>query len=348
MKKQALLLSAIATAFANAHNAQGDDLILRELARAQSQNYHNFSGNNSPFGFNADELASNPDLARLMMALSGRGGLNFDADAMNYDADALNYMGLGAFGFSVDEMLKPEYLINKGRMRYTAQEIAAANLTTFKARIVYIPNGVTPAEPVKIQLFGMTFGEDFTYDVKGNLVFTNANGDTVEVRGLTRSMKQLYAVTDTEPFRLAFARITPQSTSQLDNPIKVENQTQWNSGKFNEINPDIYNDPYQYQQLNIDVPFNMLCDKKNGFTWDIDPDQSAPGIGFALFISQQLKPADALSGKDPIRNLNMGQATPFTVPSIKTSPVKQQLAMLAQSPAVKDVIANSALIKTRG
>ena len=349
MKKNLVLLSALSHAMANAHNFGGnDDLIIRELKNA-SMNYHNFSGNNSAFGFTADELASNPDLARLVMSLSGgRGGMNFDADAMNFDADAMNFGGLGAFGFNVDEMLDPKYLMSKNRMRYSASEIAAANLTTFKMRVIYTPVALVP-QPVRIQLFGMTFGLPYTFTTEGNLLFTNAGGDTVEVRGLTRPMRQLYAVTDTEPFRLAFVRMTPQSTSQLDNPVRVENQSQWNSGKFNEINPDIYNDPNQYQQLNIDVPFNMVLDKKNGFLWDIDPDQTSPGIGLAFFISQQLKPADALSNKDTVRNLNMGINPAFTVPSMsQASAVKNRLLEIAQNPAVKNVVANSALIKTMG
>lgn len=183
-----------------------------------------------------------------------------------------------------------EFKIQPGAHRYSSQETAYLN--TFKIRVIYVPldedeSYKHKAKPVSIQLFGTTFGNKPEFTDDGNLEFKNEQGDKVKVIGLTRTMQSFYAITETEPFRLLFMRITAQTISQYENYIRIEQRTQWDSGKFNSVCPDDYNDPYQYQMLSVDVPINQTMDKKTGVFWDIDPLQIKPGIGIGLFINPE-------------------------------------------------------------
>ncbi len=289
----------------------------------QSMQFYNMNGaqNRTAFGMDGGLDADTADVMAFLMNNGYFDKKNFNADAMNFNADAMNYNGMSSFGMDNNTL----YTNSIAGSQWVKQEIASASLTTFKIRIVYTPVAGSP-EPVQVTLFRSSFDTAGTFNGAGNLVYTNAGGDTATVIGLTVPMKTLLGLTETEPFRLSFIRMKPRSITQLDNPIEVTENTQWNSSKTNEINPDIYEDPYQQQALVVDVPFNIIINQKVGFTWSIDPDQTSPGLGMALFIAQTLEPTKALQNQPIVRNLGNGQNANFFVPSAPAYALQNAIA----------------------
>ncbi len=273
---------------------------LMKTLEHKSMQYRNFSPNRTAFGYDADSF--NFDNAAMQQLLSYMG-----KSALGYDSDALNY---GGSAFPAN---------------WTKQQEASGNLTTYKLRVIYTP-GPNPPKPVRVTFFRSAFNTGTFDPITGDLVFTNANGDTASIVGMTTSTKTLYNLTETEPFVLSFIRMTPKSQSQLDNPVKILRNTQWDSGQFNNINPDIYISPDQYQLLKADVPFNLDIDKKQGFEWDIDVDQTGTGVGLVLFIGKTLESTKALQNKPIVRELGP-QVNTFYQPGLPAGQIRNAIAM---------------------
>jgi hypothetical protein len=221
-------------------------------------------------------------------------------------------------------------------------------MTTIKMKVFWTAGiGVEPG-PVNVLFFDTTFFEG-TFDGSGNLVFTNANGDTATVVCLTEkspgvfiTMKQLYSLTETEPFTIGFIRLRPKSVSQLDNAFSIVKDSQYGANATNSIAPDDYVDPYQYQLLRVDVPMNSHASKKHGFSWTINEDQTGNGVSMTLFIPKTIDPTKALSGQDPTRNLNSGVMPTFYMPSAPSGSAQAAnslaLGAIASHPAVQSMI----------
>ncbi len=280
----------------------------------KSMQFFNYSNNDSAFGYNA---------AKQFFSYHGNTAFGYDADALNYDADALNFNNGASDG-----------------SKWTQEKIASANLTTFKCRVVWaLAAGGATSNPVDVVFFRSAFNTG-TFDGSGNLVFTNAAGNTATIRGLTVSMQTLMNITETEPFTIAFARISPKSVTQLDNPMTILKNTQWKSGAFNDIEPDTYIDTYQTQTLRVDVPFNIQVDKKRGFSWTIDPDQTVNGCGITFFVSSTFEPTKALQDKPAVRNLGNGANT-FYTPNMPAAQLRQDIMIkeIGAHPMVQSAIA---------
>jgi hypothetical protein len=269
-----------------------------------SMQYYNFSGNQTAFGYEGD-----PDYNNLLNFMENPSAFGYDANAFGYDANAFGYNG------ATTQMPG----------RWTKEAVAAANLTTYKLRIIWaVGTGGDTKNPVDIQLFRSAFN---TGTWSGNdLVFTNSAGNTATIKGLTMPFKQLIGITETEPFTIAFARITPKSLTQLDNQITVQNQTQWKSGYYNSIGPDEYIDPYQMQTLRVDVPMNIPVDKKKGFDWTIDSDQDGNGCGMVLFVSNTWEATKALQDKPVVSNLGGGVNQQFYTPVAPAGQIRHMIA----------------------
>lgn len=300
-----------------------------------SMQFHNFSDNKTAFGY--DDPAVQALLSYL--GYDGKTAFGYDADAMNYNADAMNYSD------SNQNMWNNPYAANN----WVKQQLSSSNLTTYKARVFYTPGPGPTFNPVTVTFFRGNFNSG-TFNTRGDLVFTNTGGDTATIMGLTTPMETLMSITETEPWTLAFIRMNPKSVTQLDNPIQITENTQWNSGKFNEINPDIYLSPDQYQTLRVDVPFNMPIDRKNGFTWDIDVDQTGTGTGLAMFVSNTLSPTKAIQNQPMVRSLGTMTPNRFYQPSAPAGQIRDAIGMrdlsaLANHPQVQQMMANHPAIQ---
>lgn len=326
MKKENLT-SGLEKNINQSFNFNGQNELIQGLQN-ESMNYYNFSANNNAYGMDND-------VNNLLAAINYSGDTNalgYDADAHNYDSDAHNF--------------NPRAIAQNGspfKSKWTEERIAAANLTTFKCRVIWsVGTGGALANPVEVTFFRSAFNNG-VFNAGGDLVFTNNVGNTATIRGLTVPMRTLMNITETEPFTIAFARLTPKTVTQFDNPMNILRNTQWNSGEFNTIEPDIYVDPYQFQTLRTDVPFNIPVDKKRGFTWTIDPDQTITGCGIVFFVSNVYEPTKAIQDKPVVRNLGNGQQQffqPQQASGLRHMIQNGQLANIAHLPHVRDAVQN--------
>lgn len=224
-----------------------------------------------------------------------KGIMNYNADMGNYNADMGNYN---------------DGILNIGGPEAAAwaqNKMASSNLSTYRVRIVYTPVAIVPA-PVSITMFASAYNTG-TF-VAGNLVFTNAGGDTATISGLgSTTFQGMMNISETEPFRIEFLRIRPKSESQLENPIRAFENSQYSSGSFNEVSPDDYITPNQFQLLRSDTPLGYIVGKRRGLTWTIDTDQTGKGVGMVMFVSSSLDPVKPLENKPLVRKF--GPTTPF-------------------------------------
>lgn len=258
----------------------------------------------------------------------------YDANALGYDANALNYSGPFPSGT---------------QPKWTQEAIAAANLTSFRCKVIWaLGTGGLVKNPVDVTFFRSSFNTG-VFNGSGDLVFTNAAGNTATIKGMNISFQKLMQITETEPFNLAFARIAPKSTSQLLNTMQILENTQWGSFKGNELTPDDYLDPYQEQTLRIDVPFNMPIDRKHGFTWTIDSDQDGNGCGITFWVNTTLSPTNAVMNKPVVQQLGNGVQQAFYTPQapagqIRNMIAQHQLAGFTQRPMVQNMLQNHPMI----
>lgn len=278
--------------------------------------------------------------------------MGFDADTMNF----LNYMGFdgnrggkSALGYDSDfRTFNPFEVANsmdqKQLRSWLQAQVASGAMTTSRLKIVYTAVNVSPA-PVDITVFNSTFQEGGVFNADGDLVFTNAGGDTATIscttkngpNGRTVTLEQLYKMTETQPFTIGFMRMVVQTQSQFTEDIGIVKDGQFGGYGGNSITPDDYVDPNQYQFLRVDVPMNVDASQQNGFTWTINEDQSSPGIAITLFITKTLNPNKQLGGQAPVRVLNEGMTNTFFTPSVPTGEV---LSNIAQNPMIKNIISS--------
>jgi hypothetical protein len=314
---------------------------LNEKMQSGAMDWKNFSPNASALGYDAD----------MMNFVNYMGPL---AKHYGYDADIRNFGGqtaLGANGSPSWMAGAPAAMDQKALAAWLNQNVASGAMTTYKLKIYWTAGMGGSPGPVPIVLFDTTFNPG-TFDAEGNLVFTNANGDTATVVGLTErspgvytTMKQLFSLTETEPFTIGFVRLRPKSVSQLDNAFSIVKESQFGASGTNSMAPDDYVDPYQFQLLRVDVPMNCHASKKHGFAWTINEDQTGNGISMTLFVPMTIDPTKQLSGLDPVRQLNSGVNPQFYMPSAPSGSgqaAANNLAAIASHPMVKTLIASQA------
>lgn len=317
------------------------------------------------------------NLKRDSMGWNNYGGQhNFDADLMNFmnymgmdglsalgfrgfDADIRGYFGYSgnnsAFGFNMptqDIMEDKKKLTN-----WIDAQVAAQTMTTYKFRIFYTPGGGGSHDSVDITLFIQAYNNGSF--VNGDLVFTNSLGDTATIRGLTKNllstvtMQSFMLQLQTQPAILGFMRILAKSGGQLAQPFSVLHATQYGGSTGNNITPNDYIDPDQYQFLRVDVPFNIPISLQHGLQWTIDQDQTGTGVDVTMFMPVTHNPIKSLHGQNPTRTLNDGVVPPFFTPTNASNtgrplPQNQQLIALAQNPVVKNIIANKTIPQQQG
>lgn len=300
---------------------------------AGSMNWKNFSPNNSALGYDAD--------IQNFLNFMGYNGMS----ALGYDADIQNYGGNSALGANGNTSYgAPNAQDQKALGAWLNQQVNSGSMTTYKMKAFWTAGGGGTPAPVPVVFFDTTFNGG-TFDGSGNLVFTNSNGDTATIVGLTErspgvftTMKQLFSLTETEPFKIGFIRLRPKSVSQLDNAFSIVKESQYGASGTNSMAPDDYVDPYQYQLLRVDVPMNCDASKKHGFGWTINEDQTGNGVSMTLFVPMTVDNTKPLSGQSSIRQLNSGVNPQFYMPAGPSGAMQSQLAAIASHPAVKNMM----------
>lgn len=295
------------------------------------QDWKYFNENNSAMGYDADTLK--------FLNYMGNGNIQKGMSALGYDAD---FKGYNMPSLGSQEAIR----------KYVNEAVASKAMTAIRLRVFYTAGVGTPAN-VKITLFDSTFRSGGVFNSDGDLVFTNAGGDTATITCLTENgadgrtvtMEQLYDMTETEPFMIGFVRLKVKTSAQFDFSMGIIKDGQWGGYGGNSITPDDYVDPDQFQLLRVDIPMNVMASRKSGFTWTIDEDQTGTGIGMTLFIPTTVDPTKALSGQNPVRILNDGVTNEFYMPSLPTNAGKPgQMAAITQaaiSAPVKQIMSSS-------
>lgn len=247
----------------------------------------------------------------------------------NFNPDANNYGGRGILNYNPDA---GNYGGDDGILRiggpvaadWAQDKQASTNLATYRVKIFYTPVNDRPA-PVNIRLFASAYPIGGVFS-GGNQVFTNTGGDTATIvgRGRTTNWESMFNISAHENMCIEFLRIRPKSESQLENPIVPLHNSQFNSASNNEISPDDYITPNQYQLLRADVPLGYNVGLKKGFDWTVDEDQTGTGIGMVMFISSVLDKDMALKNKPMIRQF--GESTAFFTPNAPVGAIENLIA----------------------
>jgi len=192
------------------------------------------------------------------------------------------------------------------RSKWTDEEIASMNLTTYDLSIIYTPVAGVPA-PVTITLFASLFNNG-TFLPNGDLQFTNVGGDLATIIGLDAPFRSIQDNVTTEPFNIAFIKMEPQTIGQFRRPFSMINGSVFVGGIIdNKITPKTFFDPYQTQSLITQVPMNYMVNQKRGWSFDVDINQTGDGIGMTLFVGTILEPSKAIYNKPIVRQ--MGKRT---------------------------------------
>ncbi len=177
--------------------------------------------------------------------------------------------------------------------------VAAAGQTTFDLTITSVGGAVS----TDITLFQSYFNTG-TF-VAGDLVFVNG-ANTVTVHGTTSTMQALMSQNTNSPFRINFVRMLPTTAAQLAEQMYFQKNSVFGGFQYNNLSPNTYIDPNQYQPLRVDVPTNFIVDSQKGIKWKILNGES---ILVTLFIDQVLDPTKELQGRDSVRNLRQDGIT---------------------------------------
>lgn len=200
---------------------------------------------------------------------------------------------------------------------YTGRNgIVARGQTTYDL-IISHDNAVAVSVP--IQLFESYFNTG-TF-VGNNLTFTSG-GATVTIQGMTAPFKALMNRSQTQPFRINFMRMLPQAASQLSQGVTFKTNSVWGASKQNNLTPNTYIDPNQYQLLRVDVPANFIVDGERGIEFSVNAGEE---IAVTLFIDQILDQTKSLQGENPVRNLGHAGITaqpprPVSIRNVISSP----------------------------
>jgi len=208
--------------------------------------------------------------------------MNFDTlmmDSFEDEPSVLNAIG-AANRYQVPKPMKP-----RGQITY--------DLTA-----IYTPVAGVPG-PVDITLFSFNFTPGIF--VGETQVFTNAAGDFVTVTGRTASWRAMMLRSQTQPFRINFIRMNVVDDVQFSIPYFFIKNSVWGGNQDNNLSPDTFLTPEQFQLLRVDVPCNYKVDSERGIRIAIQPTEIAPkGVRMQLFIDQVNNPTVQLDGVAPV------------------------------------------------
>jgi hypothetical protein len=121
------------------------------------------------------------------------------------------------------------------------------------------------------------------FNAAGELVFNDDTGFTTVVSCSTVAYRALLKATMGGSFRIDNMRMTFSSAAQINNAITWRDRTVLGGTKENNINPDQYFRPDQFQSLRVDVPVGLSIDRQKGLFFPILGNNT---VNITMFVSQ--------------------------------------------------------------
>lgn len=121
------------------------------------------------------------------------------------------------------------------------------------------------------------------FEENGDLVFTNAAGDKTTISCTTVPYRALLEATMNGSFRIDTIRATYTSSNQIAQSIIHRDRTILGGTRENNINPNDYFRPDQFQSLRVDIPVGLSIDRQKGLFFPVLAENS---INMTVFVSQ--------------------------------------------------------------
>lgn len=121
------------------------------------------------------------------------------------------------------------------------------------------------------------------FNAAGELVFNDETGNLTTVSCSTVPYRALLKATMSGSFRIDNMRMTFSSAAQINNAITWRDRTVLGGTKENNINPDQYFRPDQFQSLRVDVPVGLSIDRQKGLFFPI---LGGNTVNITMFVSQ--------------------------------------------------------------
>lgn len=122
---------------------------------------------------------------------------------------------------------------------------------------------------------------DFT--ANGDMRLTNPAGDPTIISCTTVPYRALLEATMNGSFRIDTIRATYSSSNQIAQPIVHRDRTILGGTRENNINPNDYFRPDQFQSLRVDIPVGLSIDRQKGLFF---PVLGGETINMTVFVSQ--------------------------------------------------------------
>lgn len=117
----------------------------------------------------------------------------------------------------------------------------------------------------------------------GDMRITNSAGDPTTIACTTVPYRALLEATMNGSFRIDTIRATYSSSNQIAQPIVHRDRTILGGTRENNINPNDYFRPDQFQSLRVDIPVGLSIDRQKGLFFPVLGENT---INMTVFVSQ--------------------------------------------------------------
>jgi hypothetical protein len=125
--------------------------------------------------------------------------------------------------------------------------------------------------------------ETCSFNENGDMVFTNPAADKTTIACTTVPYRALLEATMNGSFRIDTIRATFSSSNQIAQSIIHRDRTILGGTRENNINPNDYFRPDQFQSLRVDIPVGLSIDRQKGLFF---PVLAGETINMTVFVSQ--------------------------------------------------------------
>jgi len=219
-----------------------------------------------------------------------------------------------------------ESVLNMDYGARMASPMSEKGLSTYNFTVFYTDNSGS-GDVVDVTLFRSYFNEGVF--VGDDLVFTNSAGDTATVRGRTVGFRQFQNRAETQTSRIGFTRQKPVDDAQFDQEIEFLYDSVYGGGKFNNIVPEEFITPEQFQLLRVDIPMRFDVNGERGWRFNLNATEilASGGCRFTLFVNRIMDPSRAIKGKNPVVELDNPRGIADSAPAAS---LQEQIETLQQ------------------
>lgn len=200
-------------------------------------------------------------------------------------------------------------------------------LSNYSTRTIYEDNSGSGAS-VEVEFFGTDF--NVGNEVGASLVFTNNFGDTGTITGITANFIAFQNQLRYAPFRVAYARMSPQDQAQFQELLTFRKDSVLGGFKGNTITPNDYLTPEQFQLLRVDIPMNAPFNGERRMLMNLLSTETVPGVNIIFWISQLEQNIRKLQNKPSVIQMQ-GQGLQNSAPSISTRDALNDLMVVMEA-----------------